>query len=82
MKALCWIFFAGSCATAEAALRSGNRFIAVQLPENSFFRGLLYWKLSTYKEHEEIEPFVMHIGDGTVDPALEPLKTMFNHIEK
>ena len=55
---------------------------AVQLPENSFFRGLLYWKLSTYMEHEEIEPFDMHIGDGTVDPALEPLKTMFNHIEK
>ncbi len=26
-------FFAGSCATAEAAMRSGNRFIAIQLPE-------------------------------------------------
>ncbi|WP_188149715.1 site-specific DNA-methyltransferase [Teredinibacter waterburyi] len=26
-------FFAGSCATAEAALKSGNRFIVVQLPE-------------------------------------------------
>jgi len=28
-------FFAGSCATAEAALRSGNRFIVIQLPEKS-----------------------------------------------
>ena len=30
--------------------------------------GLLYWKLSTLKEHEKIEPFVLHIGAQPADP--------------
>jgi len=33
------------------------------------FRGLLYWKLSTDAGHERIEPFVIHIGPDSADPA-------------
>jgi hypothetical protein len=30
--------------------------------------GILYWKLSTDKGHEAIEPFVLHIGADSADP--------------
>ena len=33
------------------------------------FRGLLYWKLSTDAAHEAIEPFVIHVGPDSIDPA-------------
>ena len=36
--------------------------------EDSPLVGLLYWKLSTLKEHEAIEPFVLHIGADPADP--------------
>lgn len=45
-------------------------------PENAFFRGLLYWKLSTDPRHREIEPFVVHIASGSNDPALPILRLM------
>lgn len=32
-------------------------------------RGLLYWKLSTDAAHERIEPFVIHVGVDSTDPA-------------
>jgi hypothetical protein len=35
--------------------------------------GVLYWKLSTDAAHDAIEPFVLHIGAGSTDPALEAL---------
>jgi len=34
----------------------------------SGFSEILYWKLSTDKSHERIEPFVLHIGPGSQDP--------------
>jgi hypothetical protein len=33
------------------------------------FAGILYWKLSSDKTHEAIEPFVVHVGRDTADPA-------------
>jgi len=50
---------------------------AVNQPANQFFRGYLYWKFTTLKQHEEIESFAMHMAPETEDPAIEPLKTMF-----
>ena len=50
---------------------------AAHLPENSFLRGLLYWKLSTIKEHEEIENFVLHIAPETVDKSVKVLREIF-----
>lgn len=47
-------------------------------PENHFFRGLLYWKLSTDSSHREIEPFVVHIGPGSRDPVLNS----FRHLRR
>jgi len=35
--------------------------------------GLLYWKLSTDERHESIEPFVIHVGPDSEDPAQEAL---------
>lgn len=46
-------------------------------PENSFLRGLLYWKLSTLKEHEKIENFVLHIAPETEDRSVEVLRNIF-----
>ncbi len=50
---------------------------AVNQPANKFFRGFLYWKFTTLKRHEEIEPFAMHMAPETVDPAITTLKEMF-----
>jgi hypothetical protein len=37
-------------------------------------RGLLWWKLSTVREHDSIEPFVLLIGDDApADPLLDEL---------
>ena len=36
-------------------------------------RGILYWKLSTHLEHEEIEPFVLHVGPDSEDELLPAL---------
>ncbi|MEM9399927.1 MAG: hypothetical protein AAF984_06930 [Verrucomicrobiota bacterium] len=44
------------------------------LPENEFFRGLLYWKLSSIPEHDQIEPYVIYVGRDTVDPAMRCLR--------
>ena len=35
--------------------------------------GILYWKLSTLKQHEAIEPFVMHVGPDSSDPLQRSL---------
>ena len=35
--------------------------------------GILYWKLSTLKEHEQIEPFVLILGPDPPDPLLAEL---------
>jgi len=49
----------------------------VQLPENQFFRGLLYWKFSTREYHRDVEPFMIHVGRDSQDPALRALKKWF-----
>jgi len=36
--------------------------------------GILWWKLSTIEEHEEIEPFVLHVGAGSEDSLQETLR--------
>ncbi|MEM1157133.1 MAG: hypothetical protein AAF649_04190 [Verrucomicrobiota bacterium] len=46
----------------------------VQQPQYRYFRGLLYWKLSTVPEHRAIEPFMIYIGRGSMDPALDYLR--------
>jgi len=46
-------------------------------PVNHFFRGLLYWKLSTNLNHEEVEPYVVCIASDSVDPVLECLRAIF-----
>lgn len=40
--------------------------------------GLLYWKLSTDKTHEAIEPFVLHIGADSTDPLMPVLRDFFS----
>jgi hypothetical protein len=35
---------------------------------DSSLTGILYWKLSTDRAHEEIEPFVLHVGADSDDP--------------
>jgi hypothetical protein len=35
--------------------------------------GILYWKLSTDKDHEQIEPFVLHVGPDSEDPLQDVL---------
>jgi len=47
------------------------------LPENSFFRGILYWKLSTIKDHEKIENFVLHISPDSKDASVDILREIF-----
>lgn len=37
------------------------------------FAGALYWKLSSRREHEAIEPFVLTLGDAPQDPLLSAL---------
>ncbi|MCI5056677.1 MAG: hypothetical protein MRY83_11245 [Flavobacteriales bacterium] len=36
--------------------------------------GILYWKLSTQKEHYNIEPFVLHLHQNSIDPGLNVLQ--------
>ncbi|NIM00474.1 MAG: hypothetical protein GTN89_06295 [Acidobacteria bacterium] len=54
----------------ELAFRA---LLAVHREQPSRLRGLLYWKLSTDVTHEEIEPFVLHVGAASEDPALPVL---------
>lgn len=44
------------------------------LDHPGLLHGLLYWKLSTVPEHEEIEPFVLILGQE--DPLEEELRTL------
>ena len=46
---------------------------AVHRAQPSRLRGVLYWKLSTNAKHESIEPFVLHVGQDSVDPAVAVL---------
>jgi len=43
----------------------------VQQPD--VLRGILYWKLSTVKQHSEIEPFMLHVGKDSEDPLQSEL---------
>jgi len=52
---------------ALVALRTAH------LRAESDLTGILYWKLSTQREHEEIEPFVCHIGRDSIDALQEAL---------
>jgi len=54
-------------ARALAGLRRASRERPGELA------GLLYWKLSTDAAHDAIEPFVIHVGPGSGDPALPVL---------
>jgi len=58
----------------ELALRA---LLATHRKQPSRLRGLLYWKLSTDAAHESIEPFVLHIGEASVDPSV-PVLGAFN----
>ncbi len=40
--------------------------------------GLLYWKLSTAKSHEAIEPFMLYVGPGSHDELLQELRRFVN----
>ncbi|MEM1177013.1 MAG: hypothetical protein AAGM22_01615 [Acidobacteriota bacterium] len=42
--------------------------------ETPFLRGILYWKLSSHDYHEADEPYVIHIGKSSRDPALAELR--------
>ncbi|MEM9293089.1 MAG: hypothetical protein AAGD01_15515 [Acidobacteriota bacterium] len=53
---------------------AGLRRAAARQP--GLLRGLLWWKLSTVPSHEEIEPFVLRIDDGSEDPLLDPLAAL------
>jgi hypothetical protein len=55
----------------ELALRA---LLAAHVEQPSRLRGLLYWKLSTDAEHESIEPFVLHVGADSEDPAIPVLQ--------
>jgi len=46
---------------------------SVEEANPSGLSGILYWKLSTDKSHERIEPFVLHIGPGSRDPLRKVL---------
>lgn len=39
-----------------------------------WFRGLLWWKLSTQPAHSDIEPFVLVLGDSVDDPLLPEIR--------
>ncbi len=54
----------------ELAFRA---LLRVHDEQPSRLRGLLYWKLSTDPAHEEIEPFVLHVGETSDDPTLAVL---------
>ena len=57
-------------AAAVAGLYRANLALGGEL-----LAGILYWKLSTEPAHEEVEPFVLIIGDrGPDDPLLEELQ--------
>ena len=59
-------------ALAVRALRRASRDV-----DPALLRGLLWWKLSTVREHEAIEPFVLLIGeDAPVDPLLAELRAV------
>lgn len=44
--------------------------------DENFFKGALYWKLSTDSLHRQYEEFMVWIGDGTQDPILKPLNSL------
>ena len=46
---------------------------SVEEANPSGLSGILYWKLSTDRSHERIEPFVLHIGPGSRDPLRKVL---------
>ena len=54
----------------ELALRG---LLAVHREQPSRLRGLLYWKLSTDRKHQAIEPFVLHVGEASDDRSLSVL---------
>lgn len=43
----------------------------------NFLAGILYWKLSTEPAHEEVEPFVLVIGDRAPEDPLLPALQLF-----
>lgn len=55
---------------ALKALRTclGKREEGVEL------RGILYWKLSTFAEHSDIEDFLLHVGKESEDPLILELE--------
>ncbi len=60
-------------ALAMRALFEANQALEVE-SERELLTGLLYWKLSSVPSHEEVEPFVLLIGDQVpVDPLLSEM---------
>jgi hypothetical protein len=55
-----------------------SALLAVHREQPSRLRGLFYWKLSTEKNHEAIEPFVLHIGTDSEDPSIPVLLRFVN----
>lgn len=61
-------------AMAIKALRETNE-------QYNLLQGILYWKLSTYKEHRQYEPFMLHIDKGTTTPMLKELQGFRTNID-
>ena len=58
----------------ERALAVKGLFNANLSTGDNLLAGILYWKLSTVPSHEEVEPFVLLIGDqAPEDPMLDEL---------
>ena len=58
----------------ERALAVRALFDAHRQLERPFLRGILYWKLSSHDYHEDVEAFMLHIGDDSEDPMLPELR--------
>lgn len=60
----------------ERALAINQLARALNNFKAGFLKGVLYWKLTTDFSHEKYEEFMLWIGKGTNDPAIEALKQL------
>lgn len=59
---------------SERALAMQALYEAHEELDAPLLKGLLYWKLSTYAGHEEVEAFMLKIGGPTDDPLAAELR--------
>ena len=67
----------------EQPIDKTERFEAIQSlyrvnQSYNLLKGILYWKLSTKKEHSKYEDFLLYIGEDSEDPLLEFFPTFIN----